>query len=306
MTPPTDSLRGAVRDARGAVAGIVRQIVAGTTESAEPPAWDPSDPGLFPLDSAVRIVHSDAAGFIGGVRSLLLQSLHPAAMRGVSEHSDFRVDALGRLQRTASFLGTTTFGSGSDAQQAIEIVKQVHTRVVGTMPDGSRYAASDPHLLRWVHVTEVDSFLTAFRQYGSTKISDAQADEYVAEMARVGLALGMTEAPRSVAELHAAIEGYRPELASTPEGEESTLFILNPPLPLKTKPAYGIIFGAALASLPYWARNLLMLPLPPGVSRLAIQPAAQLLTSTLQWALSGEESGTGARYGITDPSTTFG
>lgn len=290
MTPgplSRDALkRDPLNEARQRIAGTVRSIVVGDQPAEGPPVWDPTDPGLFPLDHAVRIVHSDAAMFIGGVRSLLLQSLHPRAMFGVATHSNFREDPLGRLQRTSAFLAATTFGSGSDATQAIDIVRAVHTRVNGTMPDGTMYSADDPHLLTWVHVTEVASFLDGFLRYGSQKLTPAQADEYVDGMATIGLRLGMETAPRSVEELHATIESYRPELATTEWSEEATLFLLSPPLPLATKPAYGLIFGAALASLPSWARNLLMLPLPPLAGRLAIAPAASVMTRALHWALT--------------------
>jgi len=273
-----------IRTARDRVQGVVRDIVAGGQEPS-PREWDPDDPGFFREGHAVRIVQADAAAFIGGIRSILLQSLHPKAMYAVSQHSAFRQDPLGRLQRTSAFLGATIFGSGTEAQQAVDIVRKVHTRVEGVMPDGEPYAASDPHLLRWVHITEVDSFLRAFQQYGTASVSPSQADEYVDGMARVGLALGMEDAPRSVAELANDLERYRPELHGTPWSEEATLFLASPPLPLSVLPAYGLMFAAATASLPWWARNMLMLPVPPGIDRLAIRPVAKLMTRSLTWAL---------------------
>lgn len=277
-------VNAALEGARTTIAETVRGIVAGEDVRPVSPGWDESDPGLFAPDHAVRIVHADAAMLIGGVRSLLLQSLHPVAMYGVSTHSSFREDPLGRLQRTSSFLANTCFGTGSEAQQAIDIVKTVHERVQGTMPDGTPYSASDPHLLQWVHITEIASFLDAYQTWGAQTITNAQADEYVDGMATIGLALGMTSAPRTVAELHACIESYRPELAVTEWSEEAVRFLLWPPLPATAKPAYGIIFAAALMSLPGWARSMVQVPLPPGINKFAIQPAAVAMTRTLQWA----------------------
>src|SRR5690349_11788036 len=99
--------------------------------------------------------------FVGGIRALLLQALHPAAMRGVAEHAGYRGDLWGRLARTSRFIAVTTFGHAEDAQQAVDAVRAIHERVVGTMDDGTPYAAGDPHLLQWVHVAEIDSFLRA-------------------------------------------------------------------------------------------------------------------------------------------------
>jgi uncharacterized protein (DUF2236 family) len=105
--------------------------------------------------------------FPGGIRALLLQSLHPLAMAGVAGHSGFKGDPWGRLQRTSEFLATTTFGTVEHATKQIQRVRRIHERVRGTAPDGRPYAASDPHLLRWVHITEADSFLTAYQRYAA-------------------------------------------------------------------------------------------------------------------------------------------
>ena len=109
--------------------------------------------------------------FVGGIRALLLQSLHPVAMLGVSQHSGFRGDPWGRLQRTSRFLATTTYGTIADAERSIRIVRAIHGRVKGTTPSGGEYRADDPHLLGWIHVAEVDSFLTAYQVFGSAPLT---------------------------------------------------------------------------------------------------------------------------------------
>lgn len=250
----------------------------------EPPVFDPDAEGLLPADSPVRIVHGDPAMFVGGVRALLYQTLHPAAMYAVATHSDYRSDPLGRLQRTGSFLGTTTYGSVDQAEEAIAIVRAIHARVTGTLPDGTPYRAADPHLLGWVHTTEVDSFLTAYQRYGESRLTEEQADRYVSDMAVIGERLGMDHAPRNQAELAAMLDSYRPELSATPECRETTRFLFAPPLPLPNLPFYGVIFGAATAMLPYWARAMLLLPVAPGIDPLVLQPAARAITQTLRWA----------------------
>src|SRR3990170_2901596 len=113
-------------------------------------------PRWFEAGSPITRVHGDASMFIGGIRALLLQTPHPPAMRAVSEHSGFRGDMWGRLHRTSTFLAVTTFGTAADAERAVSAVRRIHERVTGTLPDGTPYAASDPHLLKWVHIAEID------------------------------------------------------------------------------------------------------------------------------------------------------
>lgn len=164
---------GAIRDSLGrALFGLVagpdgpqnRARIHGTPG----PRW-------FDKDRPIRRVHADASMFVGGLRALLLQSLHPLAMAGVAEHSDYRGDPWGRLQRTSTFLAETTFGPATDAQRAVDKVRGIHRRVRGVAPDGTPYEASDPHLLEWVHIAEIDSFLLAHQLYGAEPLDQARA-----------------------------------------------------------------------------------------------------------------------------------
>ena len=244
-------------------------------------------PRWFPEDAPIRQVHGDASMFVGGVRALLLQSLHPLAMAGVAAHSGFKGDPWGRLQRTSHFLAVTTFGTAEDAEAMVRRIRAVHATVVGTAPDGRPYAASDPHLLRWVHVAEVDSFLAAHQRYGAAPLDAAGRDGYVADTARVAEALGVVDPPRTEAELRAALEEYRPELASTPEAREAARFILlNPPLPLLARGPYAAIAAAAVALLPRWARRPLRIPRLPLTEAVAVRAAGVVITRTIRWAMS--------------------
>lgn len=269
---------------RKRVAGTVRHIVAGEREPAPLTAWDSDDPNPIGLDSPARIVHGDPAMFVGGVRALLFQTLHPVAMYAVAAHSDYEHDPLGRLQRTADFLGQTTFGSGQAANDAVNLVRSIHARVVGTMPDGTMYRADDPHLLGWVHATEVDSFLAGYKRYGATRLTSAECDRYVADMSIIGEALGVQDAPQSQAELAAMIDMYRDELAPSAECRNATRFLFAPALPITVLPFYGLIFSSAVALLPRWARSMLLLPVAPGIDPLMLRPATTALTRVLRWA----------------------
>lgn len=241
-------------------------------------------PRWFPAGAAIRRVHGDASMFVGGVRALLLQSLHPLAMAGVAAHSGFKGDPWGRLQRTSHFLAVTTFGTADDAEAMVGRIRAVHRTVSGTAEDGRPYAASDPHLLRWVHLAEIDSFLTAHQLFGDRPLDQDGRDAYVAETARVAQALGVVGPPRSETELQAQLRAYRRELTGTAAAREAARFILlTPPLPALARLPYAAIAAAAVGMLPGWARAELGLPPMPG---LVARPAGSAVTRAIRWAMA--------------------
>lgn len=247
-------------------------------------------PRWFAPDSPVRLVHADASMFVGGLRALLLQSLHPLAMAGVAQHSDYRHDPWGRLQRTAEFLAATTFGPIPVAEQAVAVVHRVHERVVGTASDGRPYAANDPHLLRWVHIAEIDSFLAAYQRYGRRPLTPAEADRYVHDVGLVARKLGVNDPPRSVADLRGELRDFRPELASSREARDAARFLLlEPPLPLAARAPYLMLAGAAVALLPAWTRWPLRLPLLPVSEAMVVRPAGQVVTQLIRWSMAPTE-----------------
>jgi uncharacterized protein (DUF2236 family) len=244
-------------------------------------------PRWFDPNSPIGRVHGDASMFVGGIRALLLQTLHPAAMTAVSEHSGFRGDMWGRLARTSRFLAVTTFGTADDAQQAVDVVRSIHERVTGTMDDGTPYAASDPHLLMWVHVAEVDSFLRAHQRYGREPLDQAGRDEYVAQTAEVASRLGVLDPPTTEAELAATLAAYRPELRGTPQAREAISYLLfKPPLPLAARAPYAVLVAAAVAMMPRWTRRPLGLPWLPVAERTVVRALGSLATGTIRWAMA--------------------
>jgi uncharacterized protein (DUF2236 family) len=275
-----------VDEIRLRIATRLRLLVAGDGEPREMPA----DDGLFGPDSATWQVHRDASMLVGGIRALLMQTLHPPTMAGVADHSNYKSDPLGRLQRTSHFLGTTTFGSVAEAEQAIAVVRRIHERVEGTTPDGQPYRATDPHLLGWVHATEVDSFLDAKQRFGAGTVDAATADQYVAEMALVGEKLGVVEAPRTTTELETTLRRYEPELGLNAQSRQALWFITFAPLPIPLRGAYAVLFGGAVSSLPRWIRRRLLVPRLPVTERLAVRPAAQALTRVLDWSMQANRA----------------
>jgi uncharacterized protein (DUF2236 family) len=248
---------------------------------------DTPGPRWFEPGRPIRRVHGDASMFVGGLRALLLQSLHPLAMAGVAAHSGYRGDPWGRLQRTSFFLAVTTFGPADEAAAAIRRIRAVHERVRGIAPDGRPYAASDPHLLQWVHVAEIDSFLRAHQRYGAAPLDQAGRDGYVADTARIARELGVVDPPETEAELDARLAAFRGELAGTPEARAAARFmLLNPPLPLAARPPYAMLAAAAVGLLPWWARLPLRLPFMPVSEATVVRLAGQAITSTIRWAMS--------------------
>lgn len=244
-------------------------------------------PRWFGPHRPIRTVHGDASMFIGGLRALLLQSLHPLAMAAVEAHSGYRGDPWGRLQRTSTFLAVTTYGTADHAQQAVDRVRAVHGRVRGTTPAGEPYHAADPHLLGWVHVAEVESFLLAHQRYGAEPLDADGYDGYIADMARVAEALGVTDPPRNRKELVARLGAYRGELRPTKEAREAARFILlHPPLPWPARAPYAVLAANSVAALPQWARTALELPRLSGMAEACLAPTGRALTATIRWAMA--------------------
>jgi uncharacterized protein (DUF2236 family) len=240
-----------------AVRRTFRRILSGADDGRPP--WvaaigEPGDAGWFGPESTVWQVHGSLATLVGGVRALLLQTCHPLALAGVEEHSTYRQDPLGRLQRTNLFVTTTTFGSTERAEATARMVRRVHTRVSGTAPDGRPYSAQDPRLLLWVHLALADSMLVAAQHYHREPVD---ADAYVREMAVVGRAVGVLDPPTTEVELKAALAGFRDEVAGGPRAEEVAHFLHHPPLPLGARPPYAVLVRAAGDLLPDWSLPLL-------------------------------------------------
>ncbi len=275
LTTPARDLAG--REVRRAI-GLNGDPVA--------PCVDPDLAYLRPGGPA-RTLHSDLpAMIIGGVASLLLQSLHPLAMAGVADHSNYREDPLGRLERTARYVGTVTFSSTVDAEAAIARVRKVHLHVNGTAPDGRPYSALDPDLVTWVHVSEVSMFASAARVFGRTSFTSDDLDAYVAELVPQALALGAVSVPRSMEEITSYFAAIRPELSFGAQAKDVRSFLLagvaKRPL---DRLAYGVVVAAAISVLPSWARAMLRLPLLPLTRPLLIRPSAQAFAKTIRLAL---------------------
>jgi uncharacterized protein (DUF2236 family) len=278
---------GAADLVRDRLGEVIFQRVAGPQGPGHRQLINAPGERWFAEDRPIRQVHGDSAMFIGGLTALLLQSLHPLAMAAVAGHSGYRGDPWGRLQRTSYFLAVTTFGRAGDAREAIARVRAIHQRITGTAPDGRPYAASDPHLLTWVHIAEADSFLRAHARFGAQPLDQAQRDGYVADLAQIGAELGVPDPPCTEADLTARIATYRAELAGTAQARQAARFLLlTPPLPAVARPPYTVLAAAAVSLLPGWARRPLRLPHLPVTEATVVRPAGQALVRAIRWALT--------------------
>jgi uncharacterized protein (DUF2236 family) len=253
-------------------------------ERGERPALRRAD-ALFATDSIAWRVNGDIVTMmIGGVSGLLLQMLHPAVLAGVWDHSDFRADMHGRLRRTAKFIAVTTYDHASAGRAAIERVRSIHDRLGGVLPDGTVYRVSDPALLAWVHVTEVTSFLDAWVRYGDPAMSGADQDAYIAEMARIGLALGADPVPYDRAGAQALIQSMRPALKADARTKEVAALVMGQKIDgLAETAASKIIMRAGADLLPDWARQMHGLP---AASPLVVA-GAHAMARTLSWTYDG-------------------
>ncbi|MFF3965941.1 oxygenase MpaB family protein [Streptomyces griseorubiginosus] len=220
------------------------------------------DPGLFGPRSVTWQMHGDPMMWVAGVRALYLQALHPRAVRGVTQNSDFRSEAWGRLMRTAGFVGTTTYGTTEAAEKAGARVRKIHSMLGATDPDtGERYGVDEPDLLLWVHCAEIDSYLQVARRSGF-RLTDEQADTYIGEHRVSARLVGLDPdaVPANQAEMAAYFEKVLPELAVTPEAREVDAFLLRPPTHPLLVPARELLWRRvahlAYAALPPYAHEL--------------------------------------------------
>jgi uncharacterized protein (DUF2236 family) len=240
---------------------------------------DNDDVGLLGPRSVAWTVIGHPMSIIGGLRALVIQALHPLAMAGVAQHSDYERRALARLRRTAYYVTATTFGDTATAIAAAERVKRLHRRVRGIDPvTGKPYSADDPEIQIWVHCTEWHSFLAAYRVFGDTTLTGEQEDQYLAEGAVIGALLGTPRerVPASRAEYRAYFGDVRPQLCVSASARKAITFVRHPPLERETlhlQPAMRVLAAAAVALVPRHLRELASIDRPWWANLAAINAA---------------------------------
>jgi uncharacterized protein (DUF2236 family) len=230
------------------------------------------DIGLFGPHSVTWKLHREPILLIGGLRSLYLQALHPRAVAAVAQNSGYRSDPWGRLARTSEYVGTVVYGSTEQVEAAGSRLRRIHARMSAIDPrTGEAFRIDEPELLRWVHVAEVESFLTTARRAG-LKLTADEVDSYYTEQLRAAELVGLdpSTVPATAADVAAYYEAMQPELGLTRDSAEAALFLTVPPVPESwgsrpfrlgltlgpTRWAYLGVAGTAFALLPPWARKM--------------------------------------------------
>jgi Uncharacterized protein conserved in bacteria len=231
-----------------------------------------SDTGYFGPGSAVWHVNGGIPVIVGGVRALLMQTLHPGAMAGVHDHSRYASDPIGRLSGTVRWVVTTTFGAKDTVSNETSRVSRLHNRVRGDYQPGNppeearEYSAHDEDLIAWVHVVFTDAFLRAHREWGdeipAEREGETGEDRYVREWAEAGRLMGMANPPTSVAELEQMIEDFRPVLRADDRVREALTFLTKPPLPRLARLPYSILIAGAIVTIDPQYRAMLGLTKP--------------------------------------------
>lgn len=221
------------------------------------------DPGWFGPGSATWEVHGDASMMVSGFAAFALQALHPRALAGVVEHSAFGEDFMGRTRRTGEYVMQVSYGTTEQAERYTAMLPRIHDRVVGTAPDGRPYAANEPELLDFVHITQFVATAAAHRRFGAHPLDDDGLDRYIAENARVGAAVGVLDPPTTWDGAMAALDRHRAAMAIGEQASEGLRYLADPPfLPSAARPLWRALHAGALACLPPFARRLMGLGRP--------------------------------------------
>lgn len=237
------------------------------------------DPGLFGPESVTWRVVGDVSAFIGGIRALLIQAVHPEVAAGVADHSSYRVDPLGRLSRTSAYVTATSYGALPEVQQAVALVRRAHRPVRGVSERGQRYTAGTPDLGAWVHNALTDSFLTAYDVFGRDRLTPEECDRYVAEQTEVGAMLNARPLPHTAQELSAWLTNH-PGVSPSRGMREAVEFLRDPPLSRTQRAGYRLLFNAAAATVPRRLRRILGVRKIPGAIWIG-----RTIAAVLRWAL---------------------
>ncbi len=271
---------------RARIASEVRGMFANPSGR---PSFEPAAPAdrLLGPDSVCASIHADVTTMmIGGISALLLQMLHPAALAGVWDFSNFRQDMGGRLRRTAAFIAVTTYGSAAEAESAIARVRRIHSHVEGHLPDGAPYRANDPQLLAFVGVTEAVSFLNAWIRYRDPLMLTRDQDRYFAEMAEVSRRLGAEDVPETRRAAEAWLHAIRPRLKVDDRTREvASLLLSQVDRASPMAPAHRLMLEAGVDLLPGWARRMHRMP-GAGLRAPLLRAGAGGMGAVLRWAMA--------------------
>ena len=286
LLTPSMSLHASLSDLAVQVIGERLRTITGSKSNLEDFKLPLGDPGLFGPESVVWKVHANfTAMMVGGISSLIVQSLHPRALSAVWDHSDFKNRLKDRLGRTAFFVAATTYGGHAMAMGAIHRVNEIHAKIKGVDLEGNPYVANEPALIRWVHIAEVSSFLSAYQHLSKNPLAAHECDQYIHEMAKIGRWLGATELPLTWSSTQFELAQYRQELRFDARAQEICAVIENYPTDLWDKPFMQLTLKAALDVMPTWIVQFIGKQPACALQSKATQLALILGSEPVQWML---------------------
>jgi len=260
--------------------------ITGSQSNLEHFKYPKGDPGLLGPNSVAWKVHAHfVAMMVGGLSSLIVQSLHSRALSAVWDHSDFRNKLKERLGRTAYFVAATTYGGKSMATEAIRRVNAIHANIRGVDLDGKAYVANEPELIRWVHLAEVSSLLNAYQHLSKSPLSQSECDQYIDEMTQVGLLLGAEKLPTTWQTTQEELLSYKEYLRFDMRAREILEVVKNYPTDWQDKPFMHLVLNAAFDVMPQWVLNLIEKQPACALQVQSTRLALQLASEPIQWAL---------------------
>jgi uncharacterized protein (DUF2236 family) len=260
--------------------------ITGSHSNLEHFKYPKGDPGLLGPNSVAWKVHAHfVAMMVGGLSSLIVQSLNSRALSAVWDHSDFRNKLKERLGRTAYFVAATTYGGKSMATEAIRRVNAIHANIRGVDLDGKAYVANEPDLIRWVHLAEVSSFLNAYQHLSKSPLSQSECDQYIDEMTQVGLLLGAEKLPTTWQTTQEGLLSYKEYLRFDMRAREILEVVKNYPTDWQDKPFMHLVLNAAFDVMPQWVLNLIEKQPACALQVQSTRLALQLASEPIQWAL---------------------
>ena len=213
---------------------------------------------LLPADSiSWRIFKNPIALLVGGIAAVILELAEPGVRTGVWEHSSFREDPMGRLQRTGLAALVTVYGARSVAEPMIAKVSRMHAKVAGETSAGVAYAATDARLLTWVHTTAAFGFAQAYSRYVDP-LRESELDALYREAAPASRLYGAVNAPQSVVELRTLFDSMRGRLE--PSGIVFHFLEImreTPTFPPSLRWMQRMLVRAAVELIPDWVRDCL-------------------------------------------------
>lgn len=217
--------------------------------------------GYFTEHSMIRRVHREVVVALNGPRALLMQAAHPVAFAGFFMSTGALDDPYARLRRTADVLHTAVHGEREEADAATSRVRQVHSRVRGTLPEavgrfpaGTPWAADDPDLLLWIIATLADSGSLVYERYVAP-LSRAERDAYWEDWRLVGSLFGLADS--QMPSTSRVLELYLREMLASDVLHVSEQarrlgiqIVMRPPVPLTARPVLELANFITVGLLP--------------------------------------------------------